>query len=95
MDEEISNEEIGKRVKGLLEIFKIARNDLAEEMGVSYNTLTKKLNGKADFTFQDFMVIKRVFNLKYESCGEIFFNSEFLIKKQGTEKAAEHENENK
>ena len=90
MNEEISNEEIGKRIKGLLEIFKISRITLAKEMNVSYNTLTKKLNGRADFTFKDFIIIKRIFNLKYETCGEIFFNSEFLIKKQENENAAEH-----
>lgn len=91
MNEEISNEEIGKRIKGLLEIFKISRTFLAKEMNVSYNTLTKKLNGKAEFTFKDFMVMKRIFNLKYETCGDIFFNPEFLIKKQEDKNAAQHE----
>ena len=78
---DISNLEIGNRVKGLLNIFHISRAQLAREMNVSYNTLTKKLNGKREFTYKDFKVIKKVFGLNYEVCGDIFFNPMFLIEK--------------
>ena len=79
---EISSIEIGNRIKGLLNIFHIPRVKLAQEMNISYNTLTKKLNGKIDFSYKDFKVIKKVFNLSYGSCGNIFFNPLFLVEKQ-------------
>lgn len=78
---DISNLEIGNRIKGLLNIFHISRAKLAKEMNVSYNTLTKKLNGKREFTYKDFKTIKRVFGLNYEVCGDIFFNPMFLVEK--------------
>lgn len=82
--EEVSLEEMGSRIKGLLKIFRISRRKLSEEMGISYNSLTKKLNGKRDFSYDELKVIKRVFGLNCEMCGNIFFNQEFLIKKQET-----------
>ena len=78
----LSNVEIGNRIKGILSIKNISRNDLASKMSISYNSLTKKLNGKIDFTLKDMHKIKNILNLDVQDCGNIFFNNEFLIKKQ-------------
>lgn len=79
--DDISDIEIGNRVKGLLNIFHVSRSDLAKDMGISYNTLTKKLNGKREFTYKDFKVIQKKFGLNYNVCGDVFFNPMFLVEK--------------
>lgn len=73
--------EIGNRVKGLLSIKNISREDLASKMSISYNTLTKKLNGKREFGNSDMLKLKDILNLDIETCANIFFNPEFLNKK--------------
>lgn len=79
---ELTNIEIGNRIKGLMSIKNITRKELANLMHISYNTLTKKLNGKREFGISDMHKLKNIFELDVEFCGNIFFNSEFLIKKQ-------------
>lgn len=79
---EIDDIIIGNRIKGLLSIKNISRDELAKGIGTSYNTLTKKLNGKREFGTNDLIKMKKIFNLDVEDCGNIFFNPEFLIKKQ-------------
>lgn len=79
---EINNIIIGNRVKGLLSIKNISREELSKRMGISYNTLTKKINGKREFGTNDLIKMKEIFNLNPIDCGNIFFNPEFLIEKQ-------------
>lgn len=79
---EPNNVEIGNRIKGLMSIKNITREELANLMHVSYNTLTKKLNGKREFGISDMHKLKDIFKLDVEFCGNIFFNKEFLVRKQ-------------
>lgn len=53
---------------------------------MSYNTLTKKLNGKREFKVEEILKIKEVFNLDKELCADIFFNEEFLFTGQNDRK---------
>lgn len=70
---------IGNRLKALMTIKGIKRKDLAIELNVSYNTLTKKLNGEREFTINEMLQIKEIFNLDVDLCANIFFNPEFLV----------------
>lgn len=74
--------EIGNRIKGILSIKNISRKELATKMQISYNTLTKKLNGKIEFGNMDMIKLKNILNLDIYTCGNIFFNKEFLNRKQ-------------
>ena len=68
--DDVSDIEIGNRIKGLLNIFHVSRSDLAKDMGISYNTLTKKLNGKREFTYKDFKVVQKKFGLNFSNTNE-------------------------
>lgn len=70
---------IGNRLKALMTIRNIKRKDLAIQLGISYNTLTKKLNGEREFNFNEVLKIKEIFALDVDLCANIFFNPEFLI----------------
>lgn len=75
----MDTELIGKKIKALMTVRNVKRSDLAKELGVSYNTLTKKLNGEREFSINEILKIKEVFNMDVELCANIFFNDEFLI----------------
>lgn len=70
---------IGSRLKALMTIRNIKRKDLAMKLGISYNTLTKKLNGQREFTINEIFKIKEIFELDVDLCSNIFFNPEFLV----------------
>ncbi len=69
---------IGKRVKMLMTMRNIKRKDLASKMGISYNTLTKKVNGQREFCVDEILKMKEIFNLDLETFTNIFFNPDFL-----------------
>lgn len=69
---------IGNRVKMLMTVNNIKRRDLAKQMGISYNTLTKKINGQREFCIDEILKIKEIFNLDLETFANVFFNAEFL-----------------
>lgn len=71
---------IGKRVKILMTKKQIKRSYLAKKMGISYNTLTKKINGEAEFSALEITKIKSLLNLDDELSANIFFNPNFEIK---------------
>ena len=70
---------IGNRIKALMTIRNIKRSYLAKELGISYNTLTKKLNGQRECGINEIWKIKEVLGLDKEMCANIFFNPKFLI----------------
>ena len=72
---------LGDRMKALMNIRNIKRDQLAKELGMSYNTLTKKLNGKREFTVNELYRLKEIFKLDNELCAEIFLKEDFLIAK--------------
>lgn len=57
---------IGERIKIFMKIKKIKRTTLAKKLGISYNTMTKKLNGQREFTLDEILKIKNILNLDNE-----------------------------
>ena len=72
---------IGKRLKILMKKKQIKRSYLAKNIGVSYNTLTKKLNGHKDFSAIEITKIKYVLELDDKLSVNVFFNPNFEINK--------------
>lgn len=70
-------EEIGKRVKDLLQDKGIKRSYLAKKLGISYNTLTNKLTGKSEFSILQIVKIKEILELDDEFSSNLFFNPNF------------------
>lgn len=71
---------IGIRLKLLMENKQIKRSYLAKKIGISYNTLTKKLNGKTEFSAMEISKIKCLLELDDELSANIFFNPDFKIR---------------
>lgn len=74
------SEDIGKRLKSLLQKKDIKRSYLAKKIGVSYNTLTNKLNGKGEFSAIEISKIKDILNLDLKLSSNIFFNPDYKAK---------------
>lgn len=70
---------IGARIKIFMKIKNIKRITLAKELGISYNTATKKLNGQREFTLDEILKIKEILNLDKELYSNILFNEKFII----------------
>lgn len=70
---------IGERIKIFMKIKNIKRTTLAKELGISYNTATKKLNGQREFTLDEILKIKEILNLDKELYSNILFNEKFII----------------
>lgn len=70
-------EDIGNRLKCLLLMKNIKRSYLAKKIGVSYNTLTNKLNGKCEFSAIEISKIKNVLNIDVKLSSNIFFNPDY------------------
>lgn len=70
---------IGERIKKILKYKGIKRIYLAKMMGISYNTLTNKLNGKSEFSALEVAKIKQILELNDELSINIFFNPDFNI----------------
>jgi len=70
---------IGNRLKILMLRKQIKRSYLAKKIGVSYNTLTKKLNGQREFSAIEISKIKACLELDDELSANVFFNSDFKL----------------
>ena len=70
---------IGNRLKALMTIRGIKRKDFATQLGISYNTLTKKLNGQREFSINEILKIREILSLDVDLCANVFFNPDFLI----------------
>lgn len=68
---------IGKRLKILIAQKEIKRSYLAKKMGISYNTLTNKLNGQREFSAIEISKIKDLLDLDDKLSANIFFNPDF------------------
>lgn len=75
----MNSEIIGSRIKAILVVKNIKRSYLAEKLGITYNTLTKKLNGQREFGISEILCLKEVLELDVETCANLFFNEEFFI----------------
>lgn len=70
---------IGERLKILMKNKKIKRSYLAKKIGISYNTLTNKLNGHREFSAVEIAKIKALLKLDNELSANIFFNPNYEI----------------
>lgn len=68
---------IGNRLKILISQKEIKRSYLAKKMGISYNTLTNKLNGRREFSAIEISKIKELLELDERLSANIFFNPDF------------------
>ena len=73
---------IGNRIKSIMIIEDIKRSYLAKKMNISYNTLTKKLNGEREFTLNEILKMKIILDLDMETCANLFFNKENFVYKE-------------
>lgn len=74
--------EIGNRVKELMKIKGAKRKDVADKLGVSYNTITKKLSGQREFSLNEIIILREMFDLDTNLCGNIFFNPNFNLTRE-------------
>ncbi len=77
----MDSELIGRRIKTLIRYRGIKRSYVAHKMGISYNTLTNKLNGKGEFSAIQIVKLREILELDDELSINIFFNPKFEIEK--------------
>ncbi len=71
--------EFGKKVKALMELKNIKRSYVAEKIGITYNTLTKKLNGQREFTLLEIIKMKDVLNIDLKQFDSLLFDEKFYL----------------
>lgn len=72
--------EFGKKIKVLLELKNLKRCYLAEKLNITYNTLTKKINGQREFTYLEILKMKSVLDVDKQTFADLLFNEKFLLK---------------
>lgn len=72
---------IGNRIKSILVLENIKRAYLAKKLNMSYNTLTKKLNGKREFSVIEITKLVELLNLDLETSANLLFNKDKFIYK--------------
>ena len=72
---------IGDRIKKIIYIKDIKRIYVAMKLGMSYNTLTKKLQGKREFSYIEICKLKDILELSDELAIKVFFDPNFDIEK--------------
>ena len=60
-----------EKINQLMTEFYITFEELATRLGVSKQTLTRKLRGTTDFTYPEMMLLTQIFNI--ENPEEFFF----------------------
>ncbi len=75
----MNSEIIGSRIKAILVVKNIKRSYLAEQLGITYNTLTKKLNGQREFGINEILALKKILDLDVETCTNLLFNEDYFI----------------
>ncbi|MGN1301647.1 MAG: helix-turn-helix domain-containing protein [Clostridia bacterium] len=68
---------VGERLRKLLQIKNIKRSYLAKKVGISYNSLTNKLNGKSEFSAIEVSRIKDTLNLDVKLSYDIFLKPNY------------------
>ena len=67
---------VGKRVKDFLKSRKTTTSDLAKKLGISKQTLEKKLDGQEEFLVSEVIAITKAFELDVNTVAYIFFKEE-------------------
>lgn len=68
------------KLREVLERFGHTQNNLAELLGITYQSVSIKLNGKKDFTQSEIFKIIVCYELTPEQVMDIFFNKEDRFK---------------
>lgn len=68
---------VGNRLKILMQENEIKRSYLAKKLGISYNTLTKKLNGQREFSAIEIAKLRYFLELDEKMSVNIFFNPDY------------------
>ena len=72
---------IGERIRIILFTKNIKRSYVAMRLGISYNTLTKKIQGKREFSYIEVCKLKDILELSDELAIKVFFDPNFDIEK--------------
>ena len=59
---------LGKRIKSMMIMKNVKRKDLAEKLGVTYNTTTRKLKGEREFSYSELLQIKQILKIDNQLC---------------------------
>ena len=83
-----------EKIRKILEAYGQTQNDLAYLLGITYQSVSIKLNGHKDFTQSEIFKIMTIFRLTPEQVVDIFFNANDRAKgmfksEQETEQVAE------
>lgn len=68
-----------RNVKNLLKSRDQNQNDLANLLGISYQSVSLKLNRKSSFTYDELFVIVTAYNLTPEELYNTFFDAKTVI----------------
>ena len=65
-----------KQLKAAMILKGDKQTDLARALGISYQTLSEKMNGKSDFLAKEIQAIRDRYDLSAEALVSIFFDPE-------------------
>lgn len=65
-----------EKLKKVLKEHGVSQNELADLLGLTYQTISIKMNGHKDFTQSEIRGIKLIFGLTPEEIDDIFFYTE-------------------
>lgn len=86
-----------EKIRKILEAYGQTQNDLAYLLGITYQSVSIKLNGHKDFTQSEIFKIMTIFRLTPEQVVDIFFNAndraKGLFKPEQTEQTEQIEQE--
>lgn len=74
-------EEVGDRLKSIMLLKGMKREEVAKKMKMSYASLTRKLSGQKEFNLKEIMELKEILELDGDFCVSIFFDQDFTIEK--------------
>ena len=74
-----------KQVNLLIEKSGLKRSWIADKLGISYQSLWNKLNGKTDFTVTESAKLKEILHLDEQEYIALFFTPDVSDKKRGDE----------
>lgn len=61
------------KLRVLMDIYGDSLEDLANYLGITYQTLSKKMNSRVDFTLSELRLIQKRYNLTAEQVYDTFF----------------------
>lgn len=64
------------KLREVLEAYGHTQNDLAELLGITYQSVSIKINGKKDFNQSEIKKIAKMYKLTAEQVYDIFINDE-------------------